>query len=134
MESVKSNPIEETLPLLNENNQTYEPTNKSEETQTQEKVENMQTFECLICYEEYLVSIVTLNCKHKFHYSCLSNWDKIRRDKFKRDTSIYLECPNCMDSREIIMIDYDIEEPPSEKKQALPKIETNPELGCCTIL
>jgi hypothetical protein len=81
-------------------------------------------FECLICYEPDLISVVTLNCKHQFHMSCLAEWDKRRRQIVGRDTSIYLECPNCMALREIIMINY------TENENNCAEKRTSPEIYC----
>lgn len=83
-------------------------------------------FECLICYEADLISVVTLNCNHQFHLSCLAEWDKRRRQNPERDTSVHLECPNCMTLREVVMINYTENEKhksPLEKK-TMPEISS----------
>lgn len=64
----------------------------------------LPNFECPICLDIDLISIATLNCQHRYHLSCLSEWDKKRRTIVGRDKSVHLECPNCMTLREIVMI------------------------------
>ena len=51
--------------------------------------------ECVICLEDLKENIVILNCKHRYHYSCIQKWFfKIER----------LSCPMCRGEAEIINI------------------------------
>ena len=51
--------------------------------------------ECVICLEDLKENIVILNCKHRYHYSCLQRW-------FIKKKS--LSCPMCRGESEIINI------------------------------
>ena len=51
--------------------------------------------ECIICLEDLKENIVILNCKHRYHYSCIQQWF------FKKKS---LSCPMCRGESEIVNI------------------------------
>ena len=127
------------------NGDDYDKINTFETIQKHEKVE--PSFECLICFESTMIEVTTLNCNHKFHFNCLSEWDKIRKTKYSHSKSGILECPNCMTDREIINIEYvpvttkDYKKRAKQAKQANGSIQNHePQpafcslFACCTIL
>lgn len=74
--------------------------------------------ECSICLEELSNKFLILNCKHRYHIECYSDW----RSKINNDI-----CPDCNIEREIVDIidityDNNIE---SEKETKRDKISKN---------
>ena len=81
--------------------------------------------ECMICLEYLEKNIVILSCGHKYHYKCIQDWMKVKKQ-------INRVCTICDEDNEILNIEKyeELHEIPKSPSPKLSFINTL----CCNIL